>query len=53
MAADVPLDAMVGELAAGPAATAPIATGASSGGVVLSHKLSVTALSMGRIIRFG
>lgn len=27
--------------------------GSPEGGVVLSHKLSVTALGMGRIIRFG
>ena len=36
-----------------PPATAPTATDPSSGGVVLSHKLSLTALGMGRITRFG
>ena len=36
-----------------PPATGPAATGASSGGVVFSHKLSVTAFGMERITRFG
>ena len=53
MAGDVLLDAVAGELADDPPATAPAATDASSGGVVFSHKLSVTALGMERIIRFG
>ena len=53
MAGDVLLDAAAGELADAPPATALTATDASSGGVVFSHKLSVTALGMGRIIRFG
>ncbi len=53
MVVDVLLDAVVDELADDPPATAPTATDASSGGVVSSHKLSVTALGMGRIIRFG
>ena len=53
MAVDVLLDAVVGELAYDPARDSPTATDASSGGVVFSHKLSVTALGMGRIIRSG
>ena len=53
MAGDVLLDAVAGELADDPARDSPTATDASSGGVVFSHKLSVTALGMGRIIRFG
>ena len=53
MAADVPLDAVAGELADDPAWTAPTATNASNGGVVFSHKLNVKALGMGRITRFG
>ena len=53
MVVGVLLDAVAGELADDPARDSPTATDASSGGVVFSHKLSVTALGMGRIIRFG
>ena len=53
MAGDVLPGAVAGELADDPAWTAPTAANASNGGVVFSHKLSVKALGMGRITRFG
>ena len=48
---DVLPGAAAGELADAPARDSP--DGASGGGVVFSYKLSVTALGMGRITRFG
>ena len=53
MAVDVLLDAVAGELADDPARDSPTATDASSGGIAFSHKLSMTAFGMRRIIRFG
>ena len=53
MAGDVLPDAVAGELADDPARDSPTATDTSNGGVVFSHKLSVAALGMGRITRFG
>ena len=52
MAGDVLLDA-VAELADDRARDSLTATDASSGGIVFSHKLNVTAFGMRRIIRFG
>ena len=53
MAGDVLPGAVAGELADDPARDSPGGDGASGGGIVFSHKLSVTAFGTGRITRFG
>ena len=53
MTGDALLDAVAGQLADDLARDSLTATDGSSGGIAFSHKLSVTAFGMRRIIRFG
>ena len=53
MAVDVLLDAVADELAGDPARDSPDGVRRQQRRRSVSHKLSVTALGMGRITRFG